>query len=51
MLGCTVRAVHGLHYRGRAAVRVTLTDLGSAPGRRPACRAHGRRDEPLELPA
>jgi RNA polymerase sigma-70 factor (ECF subfamily) len=31
LLGCTVRAVHGLHYRGRAAVRVTLTDLGSAP--------------------
>jgi RNA polymerase sigma-70 factor, ECF subfamily len=30
-LGCTVRAVHGLHYRGRAAMRVTLTDLGSAP--------------------
>ena len=30
-LGCTVRAVHGLHYRGRAAIRVTLTDLGSAP--------------------
>jgi RNA polymerase sigma-70 factor, ECF subfamily len=30
-LGCSVRAVHGLHYRGRAAVRVTLTDLGSAP--------------------
>jgi RNA polymerase sigma-70 factor (ECF subfamily) len=31
VLGCSVRAVHGLHYRGRAAVRVTLTDLGSAP--------------------
>jgi RNA polymerase sigma-70 factor (ECF subfamily) len=30
-LGCSVRAVHGLHYRGRAAVRVALTDLGSAP--------------------
>lgn len=30
-LGCSVRAVHGLHYRGRAAVRATLTDLGSAP--------------------
>ncbi|HWH96635.1 MAG TPA: sigma-70 family RNA polymerase sigma factor [Baekduia sp.] len=31
LLGCSVRAVHGLHYRGRAAARVTLTDLGSAP--------------------
>jgi RNA polymerase sigma-70 factor (ECF subfamily) len=31
VLGCSVRAVHGLHYRGRVAVRVTLTDLGSAP--------------------
>jgi RNA polymerase sigma-70 factor (ECF subfamily) len=31
VLGCSVRAVHGLHYRGRAAVRATLTDLGSAP--------------------
>jgi RNA polymerase sigma-70 factor (ECF subfamily) len=30
-LGCSVRAVHGLHYRGRIAVRATLTDLGSAP--------------------
>jgi RNA polymerase sigma-70 factor (ECF subfamily) len=30
-LGCTVRAVHGLHYRGRMAVRLTLSDLGSAP--------------------
>jgi RNA polymerase sigma-70 factor (ECF subfamily) len=29
--GCSVRAVHGLHYRGRAAVRVALTELGSAP--------------------
>jgi RNA polymerase sigma-70 factor (ECF subfamily) len=31
VLSCTVRAVHGLHYRGRIAVRVTLTDFGSAP--------------------
>src|SRR4051794_37982055 len=31
ILGRTVRAVHGLHYRGRAALRVALTDLGSAP--------------------
>ena len=31
VLGCTVRAVHGLHYRGRIAARVTLTELGSAP--------------------
>ena len=31
VLGCTVRAVHGLHYRGRGAARVTLTELGAAP--------------------
>jgi RNA polymerase sigma-70 factor (ECF subfamily) len=51
MLGCTVRAVHGLHYRGRIAVRVTLTDLGSAPAvvRLPQ-RSH-RDDELLELSA
>ncbi|WP_445149587.1 sigma-70 family RNA polymerase sigma factor [Baekduia sp. Peel2402] len=30
-LGCSVRAVHGLHYRGRAALRATLTDVGHAP--------------------
>lgn len=30
-LGCSVRAVHGRHYRGRAAARAALTDLGSAP--------------------
>jgi RNA polymerase sigma-70 factor, ECF subfamily len=27
-LGRSVRAVHGLHYRGRAAARVALNDLG-----------------------
>jgi RNA polymerase sigma-70 factor, ECF subfamily len=30
-LGRSVRSVHGLHYRGRAAARVALHDLGSAP--------------------
>jgi RNA polymerase sigma-70 factor (ECF subfamily) len=30
-LGRTVRAIHGLHYRGRAAAVVALNDLGSAP--------------------
>jgi RNA polymerase sigma-70 factor (ECF subfamily) len=31
VLGRSVRAVHGLHYRGRAAAQVALSDLGSAP--------------------
>jgi RNA polymerase sigma-70 factor (ECF subfamily) len=43
VLGCSVRAVHGLHYRGRLAVQATLTDLGSAP-------AVARR-QLLEMPA
>lgn len=30
-LGRSVRSVHGLHYRGRAAARVALNELGSAP--------------------
>jgi RNA polymerase sigma-70 factor (ECF subfamily) len=30
-LGRSVRSIHGLHYRGRAAARVALHDLGSAP--------------------
>jgi RNA polymerase sigma-70 factor (ECF subfamily) len=30
-LGKTVRSVHGLHYRGRAAARLALDDLGCAP--------------------
>ncbi|HEX5923518.1 MAG TPA: sigma-70 family RNA polymerase sigma factor [Baekduia sp.] len=30
-LGRSVRSVHGLHYRGRAAARTALNDLGSAP--------------------
>jgi RNA polymerase sigma-70 factor (ECF subfamily) len=30
-LGRSVRSVHGLHYRGRAAARSALNDLGSAP--------------------
>jgi RNA polymerase sigma-70 factor (ECF subfamily) len=51
VLGCTVRAVHGLHYRGRIAARVTLTELESAPA--VARRAPRRRstDELLELSA
>ncbi|HMJ33071.1 MAG TPA: sigma-70 family RNA polymerase sigma factor [Baekduia sp.] len=31
LLGRSVRAVHGLHYRGRAAAQSALSDLGSAP--------------------
>jgi RNA polymerase sigma-70 factor (ECF subfamily) len=31
LLGRSVRSVHGLHYRGRAAARLALNDLGSAP--------------------
>jgi RNA polymerase sigma-70 factor (ECF subfamily) len=31
VLGRSVRAVHGLHYRGRAAAQLALSDLGSAP--------------------
>jgi RNA polymerase sigma-70 factor (ECF subfamily) len=46
VLGCTVRAVHGLHYRGRGTARVTLTELAAAPAvRRRPCR--GRRDGAL----
>jgi RNA polymerase sigma-70 factor, ECF subfamily len=30
-LGRSVRSVHGLHYRGRAAARDALNDLGCAP--------------------
>jgi RNA polymerase sigma-70 factor (ECF subfamily) len=46
LLGRSVRAVHGLHYRGRAAAQVALSDLGSAPRvatirpRRPQPAAH-----------
>ena len=39
-LGCSVRAVHGLHYRGRAAARAALVDLGSAPAVVPAPPTH-----------
>jgi RNA polymerase sigma-70 factor (ECF subfamily) len=51
VLGCSVRAVHGLHYRGRIAVRVMLTDLGSAPAVAQMPRRRQRADEPLELSA
>ncbi len=30
-MGRSVRSVHGLHYRGRAAAREALQDLGAAP--------------------
>jgi RNA polymerase sigma-70 factor (ECF subfamily) len=30
-LGRSVRSIHGLHYRGRAAAQEALHDLGSAP--------------------
>jgi RNA polymerase sigma-70 factor (ECF subfamily) len=30
-LGRSVRSVHGLHYRGRAAARLALNELDSAP--------------------
>jgi RNA polymerase sigma-70 factor (ECF subfamily) len=51
VLGCTVRAVHGLHYRGRIAVRVTLTDLGSAPAVVQLPRRHHATGQALGLSA
>jgi DNA-directed RNA polymerase specialized sigma24 family protein len=52
VLRCSVRAVHGLHYRGRIAVRVMLTDVGSAPAVLPRShRRRGRAPELLELSA
>jgi RNA polymerase sigma-70 factor (ECF subfamily) len=51
ILGCTVRAVHGLHYRGRIAVRVTLTDLGSAPAVSGVPQQRRHDDALLELTA
>jgi RNA polymerase sigma-70 factor (ECF subfamily) len=51
VLGCSVRAVHGLHYRGRAAVRATLTDLGSAPAVARLPRAVREDRRLLEVPA
>ena len=53
VLGCSVRAVHGLHYRGRAAVRVTLTDFGSAPAvpRRAGDHDHDHDHDLLKVPA
>jgi RNA polymerase sigma-70 factor (ECF subfamily) len=51
VLGCTVRAVHGLHYRGRVAVRVALTDLGSAPAVVGLPSRRHRDDALLELSA
>jgi RNA polymerase sigma-70 factor (ECF subfamily) len=51
VLGCTVRAVHGLHYRGRVAARVTLTELGSAPAVSHMRYSRHRDDERLELSA
>ncbi|HEV7493669.1 sigma-70 family RNA polymerase sigma factor [Baekduia sp.] len=51
VLGCSVRAVHGLHYRGRIAVRVTLTDLGSAPAVVGMAHRQQDGDDLLELSA
>ena len=51
VLGCTVRAVHGLHYRGRGAARMTLTELGAAPAVRRLRRSGHRDGELLELSA
>jgi RNA polymerase sigma-70 factor, ECF subfamily len=50
-LGCSVRAVHGLHYRGRASVRAALTDLGSAPAVAQVPRARAAQNELLEVSA
>jgi RNA polymerase sigma-70 factor, ECF subfamily len=48
-MGCSVRSVHGLHYRGRAAACVALNNLGSAPATVPpiAPRRWPRRLEAL----
>jgi len=48
-LGCSVRSVHGLHYRGRAAACVALDNLGCAPATVPplAPRQWPRRLEAL----
>jgi len=47
-LGRSVRSVHGLHYRGRAAARVALNDLGSAPATVTRLRPRGwRSDAPM----
>jgi RNA polymerase sigma-70 factor (ECF subfamily) len=51
VLGCTVRAVHGLHYRGRGAARMTLTELGAAPAVTRLQRRGQCDDELLELSA
>jgi RNA polymerase sigma-70 factor (ECF subfamily) len=51
ILNCSVRAVHGLHYRGRIAVRVLLTDLGSAPAVAQMPHRRRRTAEPLGLSA
>ncbi|MES1193584.1 MAG: sigma-70 family RNA polymerase sigma factor [Solirubrobacterales bacterium] len=51
VLGCTVRAVHGLHYRGRGAAQVTLTELGAAPAVASMPHRGRRDDELLELSA
>jgi RNA polymerase sigma-70 factor (ECF subfamily) len=51
VLGCSVRAVHGLHYRGRVAVRATLTDLGSAPAVARLPRTARHHPELLEVSA
>lgn len=48
-LGRTVRSVHGLHYRGRAAACVALHDLGAAPATATPAVASWRWAEDAEL--
>jgi RNA polymerase sigma-70 factor, ECF subfamily len=47
-LGRSVRSIHGLHYRGRAAACVALNDLGCAPATVPPL---GPRQWPRRLEA
>jgi RNA polymerase sigma-70 factor, ECF subfamily len=46
-LGRSVRAVHGLHYRGRAAAQEALHDLGSAPATVTPLRPRWRSETPV----
>jgi RNA polymerase sigma-70 factor, ECF subfamily len=46
-LGRSVRAIHGLHYRGRAAAQEALHDLGSAPATVTPLRPRWRSETPV----
>jgi RNA polymerase sigma-70 factor (ECF subfamily) len=46
-LGRSVRSVHGLHYRGRAAAQEALHDLGSAPATVTPLRPRWRSEAPV----